>query len=156
MAKDSFLLYTEWGEQISRLSDEQAGRLIKNIFAYKSGTQAPDMDDMTYMCFSFLKSQIDRDAEKYNATCEKRREAGRKGGKANGSKSKQMEANAFFAKHYDNDNEYDNDYDYDDDERKKKERNVIMDDAERNLLERRLEGETHFNPVVKLGWKKAK
>ena len=117
MAKDSFLMYTEWGEQIAKLTDEQSGILIKNIFAYKTGGNAPEMDAMTEMCFSFLKSQIDRDSEKYDEICEKRREAGRKGGKANGIKSKQMQANANFVKHYDNDNEYedDNDDDYDDD-----------------------------------------
>ena len=111
MAKDSFLLYTEWGEQINKLSDEQAGLLIKSIFAYKDGKEVPSLDPMTEMCFSVLKSTIDRDAEKYDEICEKRREAGKKGGQANGSKCKQMQANANFAKHYDNDNEYEYEYD---------------------------------------------
>lgn len=111
MAKDSFLLYTEWGEQINKLSDEQAGLLIKSIFAYKDGKEVPSLDPMTEMCFSFLKSTIDRDAEKYDEICEKRREAGKKGGQANGSKCKQMKANANFVKHYDNDNEYEYEYD---------------------------------------------
>lgn len=118
MAKDSFLLYTEWKNQIKRLSNEQAGILIKNLFAYKTGTDLLPMEDMTDMCFSFLQSQIDRDAEKYDEICEKRREAGRKGGQANGSKSKQMQANANFAKHYDNDNEYENEYENDNEKRK--------------------------------------
>jgi hypothetical protein len=159
MAKDSFLMYSEWGEQLNKLSDEQAGTLIKNIFAYKTGTEAPQMDSMTEMCFSFIKSQIERDSFKYDEICEKRREAGRKGGKANGSKCKQMQANANFAKHYDNDNDNDNEYeddnDNDDDVERKKERDRLLAEDD-YALRHEDDGRTYFEPRVKLGWKKTR
>ena len=69
-------------EQLNELSDEQAGKLIKAIFMYAEKKIIPEFDDgMVKMAFSFIKSRIDLDLEKWNKTREKRSEAGRKGGK---------------------------------------------------------------------------
>ena len=69
-------------EQFNELSDEQAGKLIKAIFMYAEKKIIPEFDDgMVKMAFSFIKSRIDLDLEKWNKTREKRSEAGRKGGK---------------------------------------------------------------------------
>lgn len=113
MKKDSFVLYTEYMEQIELLSMEQRGILLTAIFAYVSDTELPDMDGITKMAFAFIKSRIDKDTEKYAKTIEKRKEAGKLGGrpKANGSSEKQekaKKANGFSEKQnnpvYDNDN----------------------------------------------------
>lgn len=100
MKKDSFVLYTEYMEQIELLSMEQRGILLTAIFAYVSDTELPDMDGITKMAFAFIKSRIDKDTEKYAKTIEKRKEAGKLGGrpKANGSSEKQNNPV------YDNDN----------------------------------------------------
>lgn len=113
MKKDSFVLYTEYIEQIELLSMEQRGILLTAIFAYVSDAELPDMDGITKMAFAFIKSRIDKDTEKYAKTIEKRKEAGKLGGrpKANGSSEKQekaKKANGFPEKQnnpvYDNDN----------------------------------------------------
>lgn len=113
MKKDSFVLYTEYMEQIELLSMEQRGILLTAIFAYVSDAELPDMDGITKMAFAFIKSRIDKDTEKYAKTIEKRKEAGKLGGrpKANGSSEKQekaKKANSFSEKQnnpvYDNDN----------------------------------------------------
>lgn len=113
MKKDSFVLYTEYMEQIELLSMEQRGVLLTAIFAYVSDAELPDMDGITKMAFAFIKSRIDKDTEKYARTIEKRKEAGKLGGrpKANGSTEKQekaKKANGFSEKQnnpvYDNDN----------------------------------------------------
>lgn len=113
MKKDSFVLYTEYMEQIELLSMEQRGILLTAIFAYVSDTELPDMDGITKMAFAFIKSRIDKDTEKYAKTIEKRKEAGKLGGrpKANGYSEKQekaKKANGFSEKQnnpvYDNDN----------------------------------------------------
>lgn len=113
MKKDSFVLYTEYMEQIELLSMEQRGVLLTAIFAYVSDAELPDMDGITKMAFAFIKSRIDKDTEKYARTIEKRKEAGKLGGrpKANGSTEKQekaKKANVFSEKQnnpvYDNDN----------------------------------------------------
>ena len=94
MKKDSFVLYTEYIEQIELLSMEQRGILLTAIFAYVSDAELPDMDGITKMAFAFIKSRIDKDTEKYAKTIEKRKEAGKLGGrpKANGSSEKQEKA----------------------------------------------------------------
>lgn len=113
MKKDSFVLYTEYMEQIELLSMEQRGILLTAIFAYVSDVELPDMDGITKMAFAFIKSRINKDTEKYAKTIEKRKEAGKLGGrpKANGFSEKQekaKKANGFSEKQnnpvYDNDN----------------------------------------------------
>ena len=119
--RDSFLMYTANMDQISLLTMEQRGVLFTAIMYYAAGQPVPDMDGMTQMAFSFIKSQMDRDNEKYQKTVEARREAGKLGGrpKGGGSSEKQAEtkkANGFQekqteAKKHDNDNDNVNDND---------------------------------------------
>lgn len=113
--KNSFVMYTDYMEQVSMLSREQRGDLFTAIMAYASNTGLPNMDDVTMMAFCFIRSQMDRDRSKYQETIEKRREAGKQGGrpKANGSDEKTKKANGFSekqteAKKADNVNENDN------------------------------------------------
>lgn len=112
--KSSFVLYTGYIEQIEILSREQRGDLLTAIFYYTSGRELPEMDGMTKMAFSFIKTRLDKDGEKYRAIVEKRREAGAKGGrpKADGLEEKAKKANGFSEKQTETkkpDNEYDND-----------------------------------------------
>lgn len=89
--KKSFILYHDQRKQVEMLSDVQAGVLIKAIYRFVSGEEVPEIDDgMTQMCFSFISSQIARDAEAYDQKCKRMSENGRKGGK-NASKSKQLQ-----------------------------------------------------------------
>lgn len=82
MAKDSFLLYYEWEDNLSDLTDDQLGSLLRALFAYeKRSEQYMGTDPEVRMAFRFVKGTLDRNREKYDATVEKRREAGRKGGK---------------------------------------------------------------------------
>ena len=119
--KNSFVMYTDYMEQIKLLDMEQRGMLFTAIMQYASGDALPEMDGMTGMAFSFIKSKMDRDFEKYQQTVEKRKEAGKLGGrpKAKGFEEKQekaKKANGFSekqtkAKKPDNDNVNDNDND---------------------------------------------
>lgn len=96
MARDSFILYSEWAENISILSDNQAGVLIKALLAFVRDEQIPEMDTLTDMCFRFLKAQIDRDSKRYEEVKNVRSEAGKKGAAArwqNGKNSKGIFAN---------------------------------------------------------------
>lgn len=97
MARDSFILYSEWAENISILSDNQAGVLIKALLAFVRDEQIPEMDTLTDMCFRFLKAQIDRDSKRYEEVKNVRSEAGKKGAAArwqNGKNSKGIFANS--------------------------------------------------------------
>lgn len=120
MAKDSFVCYTEWSEKIALLTDEQAGILLKAIFAYMSDEQLPEMDGITEMCFLFMKSKFDWDARRYDELVRIRSEAGKKGADArwngkngkgisdDGKNGKGISANGKNAYH-----DYDHDYDHD-------------------------------------------
>ena len=121
--KKSFVLYTDYLEHIEELSDEQAGRLLLAIMYYQSGKELPEMDAVTKMAFSFIRCQLDKDSQKYAEISERRREAGKMGGRptANGFLGKQTKAkkaNGFLgkqtkAKKPDNDNDNVNDNDND-------------------------------------------
>jgi len=94
--KKSFVLYTDYLEHIGLLGMEQRGILFTAILSYVNGISLPCMDSAVSMAFSFIKSTLDRDGEKYQAILEKRRLAGSIGGSARARN--QSEANASFAK----------------------------------------------------------
>lgn len=81
MGKASFLIYLDYQEQFELLTDEQVGQLIKAIIKYEKTGEIVELDGMTKMAFSFIKTQLDRDREKYQAKCEKNRENAKKGGR---------------------------------------------------------------------------
>ena len=87
MDKSSFLIYLDYEEQFNLLTDEQVGQLMRAIIKYERTREIPQLDGVIKMAFSFIKTQLDRDREKYEARCEKNRENANKGGrpkKANG------------------------------------------------------------------------
>jgi len=77
-----FFTYFHLSDMIGLLSDEQAGRLYKALLRYGDLGKLPDLtDDLPLnMAFSLMKKEIDVNFERYNEICEKRREAGKKGG----------------------------------------------------------------------------
>lgn len=79
--QNSFVLYFDYSKHISLLSDQEAGQLFKALFKFGEHGTIPDFSGSLLMCFSFISSQMLRDKEKYIDICEKRAEAGRKGGK---------------------------------------------------------------------------
>lgn len=117
--KKSFVMYESWGAAIEKMSNEQAGELIKAIYAYQKDPDAVPEDPALAFVFELIKQQLDADSQRYKEACAARSEAGKKGGrpKANVSDEKQMvseeskKSKCFSekAKKADNDNEYDND-----------------------------------------------
>lgn len=97
MAKDSFILYTEQKEVIDKLSDEQAGKLIKAIYEYVETGQMPKLDALLEIVIIPFKQNIDRNANKYEETKKKRSEAGKIGAEVK-KQMKAKQANANFAK----------------------------------------------------------
>lgn len=101
--KDSFILYTEQKEVINKLSDEQAGKLIKAIYEYVETEKMPELDPLLDIVIIPFKQNLDRNKEKYNKISEIRAKAGAKGGKQ--KKQKQTKE----SKCNDNDNVNEND-----------------------------------------------
>jgi len=82
MSKKSFLLYDDMAAPIETLSDEDAGRLLKHIFAYRNNTNGLEpLTGGVAMAFQFIKQQIERDTEKWEERAERSRKNGSKGGR---------------------------------------------------------------------------
>ena len=87
MSKNGFLLYGNYEEQVKRLNDAQAGELFKIILHYvNTGEMHKSSDALVDMVFSMIAFQLGFDMKRYEESCEKRREAGRKAGKASAEK----------------------------------------------------------------------
>lgn len=116
--KETFILYTEYGKHLSLLNMEQRGILFTAIINFQIGEELPEMDGMTQIAFSFIKSDLERTEENYQKKVETNRENGKRGGrpkkeaetqKPNGFKEKPKKPNGYFENPNDNDNESDND-----------------------------------------------
>ena len=108
------------------LSDQETGRLFKAIFSVLSGGEEPELEGSTKIVFKVIYGQIMRDLEKWEETCRKRSEAGKKGGrpaktevdpekqtKANESKIKQTKAKkAETENETENETDTDTEYEY--------------------------------------------
>lgn len=92
-SKKSFVLYNDWHSVFEKLSDEEAGKLIKHIFLYNNGLAGDLEDRLLEITFEPIRLQLDRDFDKWLKTTEVRREAGRIGGLKSGEVRKQNEAN---------------------------------------------------------------
>ena len=93
MDKKSFLLYLDYEEHFSLLTDEQAGQLIKVIFQYEKTGEIPEIEGVIKMAFSFIKSQLDRDSIKWKEETKKRSDAGKKGMLSRWKNKKEEEKN---------------------------------------------------------------
>jgi hypothetical protein len=91
----AFLIYKDAKDIVDELSDDQAGVLFKSIFNYEVEGNIPKFKDKTTnIVFKMFKIHLDRAREEYSSICKKRSQAGKKGGLASASKSKQKVANA--------------------------------------------------------------
>lgn len=80
MAEDkrSFVLYCDYREHLQLLSDSERGQLFTAILDYANDDEVGELPPMVKMAFSFIKSQMDKDAEKYAQIVKARSEAGKK------------------------------------------------------------------------------
>ena len=82
MAKQSFLMYCDYRQHFLLLSKEQQSDLLMFIFDYVETREAPNIDDkLVAMAFSFIKSNLDRDFDKYDKICNRNRNNGLRGGR---------------------------------------------------------------------------
>ena len=124
MAKDkkSFIAYCDWGETFEMLSDEEAGQLIKHIFAYVNDKNPKLENRLLDVAFKSIKLQLKRDLLKYEAIVERNKINGQKGGRPRKGAKKnpnnpvgflETQNNPEKPKKADTDNDNDNDNDND-------------------------------------------
>jgi hypothetical protein len=99
--KKSFVLYTDQKEVFDELTDEDAGKLIKHIFAYVNDENPEQKDKLLKIAFLPIKTQLKRDLIIWDEKKQQRAEAGRMGGLAkasNASNASEILANHSNAK----------------------------------------------------------
>ncbi len=122
---DSFILCTSYYALIEGRTDEQLGQLTRAIFLYARDGKTINLEPVVRMAFAFIKDNIERNQDKYQAKCEKnrqialererkKREAREKAGNTNvheRARTCENNTNVHERSPYDNDNdnEYDND-----------------------------------------------
>lgn len=75
--RHSFLLYCDQRGIFDKLSDEQAGKLIKHIFAYVND-ENPNGDFVTELAFESIKTALKRDLVRWENQQAQRTEAGKR------------------------------------------------------------------------------
>ena len=67
--KNSFILYTEQKAVIDKLTDEQAGKLIKAIYAHETGEEM-ELDSILDLVITPFLTSLERNTEKYQKRVE--------------------------------------------------------------------------------------
>lgn len=76
--KKSFIAYSDWKEIFDELPNEDAGALIKHIFAYVND-EAPVSDSLLIRAvFANIKTTLKRDLLKWDSQLEQRKDAGKR------------------------------------------------------------------------------
>ena len=91
--KISFVLYSDQRGQFDKLSDEQAGKLVKHMFSYVN-LEYPEGDFITELAFEPIKTQLKRDKKKWDKTKEGRSKAGKASAEAKKNKRQQASTNS--------------------------------------------------------------
>lgn len=77
----SFIMYDEYAQHFSLLSDAELGALMRAVFSYRLSGDVPELPDKAAMAFSFIRLRLDDDARRYEETCEKNKSNGARGGR---------------------------------------------------------------------------
>lgn len=89
-----FVIYGDTQEVVDRLSDAEAGQLLKGMLGYFNSGKEPKFKGILEFVFIPIRQQMDRDADKYEAKCERMREnANKRWQNANASNGMQLDAN---------------------------------------------------------------
>lgn len=118
----TFVLYSDWEDIITDLTDEEVGQLFKAVFAYVNHGTVENFNGRTGLgvAYKTIRKQIDVNRKKYEQVVEKRKKAALKRWEKQNADMQvhnvQMQndaknANAFFAMHNDNVNVNGNDND---------------------------------------------
>lgn len=113
---DSFIFYGEWIDHLCALEPDEAIEVLKAVRQFANDEIPIKLQGAGAMAFSFISAQVKRDKIRYDETCAKRAEAGRKGAEVTNGKRRQKTAKdgkyrQTSANSADNEYEYENEYD---------------------------------------------
>lgn len=80
--KKSLLLYYDYKSHFDFLTDEQVGKIVRAMLEYEVDGIFPEFSEpIMKMTFSFIRSNLDRDREKWVKMCKTNKENGKRGGR---------------------------------------------------------------------------
>lgn len=96
MSRESFLLYKSFYLPIKELSVVEKGNLLDAIFQYNIDGKICELTPVCQMAFNFMRSQFERDDEKYQIVVERNRTNGAKGGRSKANPDEPKEPCGFI------------------------------------------------------------
>ncbi len=78
-SKKSFVMYGSWSSAIEKMSNEQAGQLLKAIYALQDDENAEPEDPSVSFVFEIIKDKLFEDAKEWEKEKQRRSESGKKG-----------------------------------------------------------------------------
>jgi len=90
-AQPSFVVRGEWAPVISAMTPEDAGTLLRAMYAHAGHGEMPEMPDGLALTWTLVSSTMDSDLAKWHRTCDARRAAGAKGGAAKAANRRAQE-----------------------------------------------------------------
>jgi Ca2+-binding EF-hand superfamily protein len=85
--KKSFIAYADWKNTFDELPNEEAGKLIKHIFAYVNDESPVSESILINAVFANIKTTLKRDLDKWQTQLSQRVEAGKKSAELRATKS---------------------------------------------------------------------
>ena len=93
--RKSFMVYLDWEDECSDLTDEEQIQLVHAAFQYVRNGEEPTFSERAVrIAWIHIKKSLDMDADRYEAKCEQNRINGKKGGRP--KKEETEKANGFF------------------------------------------------------------
>ena len=78
-SKKSFVMYGSWSSAVEKMSNEQAGQLLKAIYALQDDENAEPEDPSVSFVFEIIKDKLFEDAKEWEKAKQRRSESGKKG-----------------------------------------------------------------------------
>ena len=92
-SKKSFVMYGSWSSAIEKMSNEQAGQLLKAIYALQDDENAEPEDPSVSFVFEIIKDKLFEDAKEWEKAKQRRSESGKKGMEKRWSEDKRAVTN---------------------------------------------------------------
>lgn len=81
MSMEYFCCFHDYRQKLSRLTDEETGRLFRALLLYSETGEASALSGPEAFAFDFIAGDIDRAKRAYEKKCTRGRETGRLGGR---------------------------------------------------------------------------
>lgn len=65
----TFMVYKEWEEYLKMLTDEEAGRMFRALFAFTKRGEETEFEGAAAMLFAVMRNCLERDGKKWEDVC---------------------------------------------------------------------------------------